>query len=128
MNPQFRSGSALMLLLGAVGCRGSAAEPDAFTVEAELVRSATPTGRRVGRVDEVVRESLRVSQEWGLALETDWPTFAAQAASSLSGRYRCTADAEKLSCARRVPGDAFSLSYAPSGKGQVRVRLEARPD
>lgn len=128
MNPQFSSGNALMLFLGAVGCRGFTAEPDAFTVESERLRSATPTGARVEHVDEVVREPFRVSQEWGVAVQADWSTFAAQAVSTLSGRYRCTAEAEKLSCSRWIPGDAFSLSYAPSGAGQVRVRLEARPD
>lgn len=95
MNPQFSSGNALMLFLGAVGCRGFTAEPDAFTVESERLRSATPTGARVEHVDEVVREPFRVSQEWGVAVQADWSTFAAQAVSTLSGRYRCTAEAEK---------------------------------
>lgn len=54
--------------------------------------------------------------------------FGSGAVSTFSGRYRCTAEAERLSCSRWIPGDAFSLSYAPSGTGQVRVRLEARSD
>jgi hypothetical protein len=128
MNPQLGSGSVLMLVLGAVGCRSPAAERDAFTVEAERVRSITTTGDRVDGVDEVVREPLRVSQAWRLTPQTDWVTFAAEATLSLAATYRCTPDADRLSCARAIPGDHFFLSYTRAEQGSVQARLEARPD
>lgn len=128
MNPQLMSGSVLMLVLGAFGCRSPAAERDAFTGEAERVRSITTTGGRVDAVDEVVREPLRVSQAWRLTLQTDWATFAAEAARSLAATYRCTPEADRLSCARSLPGDLFSLSYTRAEEGRVQGRLEARPD
>lgn len=128
MNPQLRSGSVLLLMLGAVGCRRPAAERDAFTLEAERVRSITTTGSRVDAVDEVVREPLRVSQAWRLTLQTDWATFAGEAARSLAATYRCTSEAAGLSCARSIPGDQFSLSYTRAEDGRVQARLEARPD
>lgn len=128
MNPQLRSGSVLLLVLGAVGCRRPAAERDAFTVEAERVRSITTAGGRVDAVDEVVREPLRVSQAWRVTLQADWATFATEAARSLAATYRCTPEAERLSCARSIPGDQFSLSYMRVEEGSVQARLEARPD
>jgi hypothetical protein len=128
MNPQLRGGSVLMLVLGAAGCRSPAVERDAFTVEAERVRSITTTGGRVDAVDEVVREPLRVSQAWRLVLETDWATFATEAARSLAATYRCTPEADRLSCARSIPGDHFSLSFTRTEMGRVQARLEARPD
>lgn len=118
----------LMLVLGAVGCRSPATERDAFTVEAERVRSITTIGGRVDAVDEVVREPLRVSQAWRLTLQADWATFADEAARSLAATYRCTPEADRLSCARSIPGDQFSLSYTRAEEGLVKARLEARPD
>jgi hypothetical protein len=128
MNPQLRGGSVLMLVLGAAGCRSPALERDAFTVEAERVRSITTTGGRVDAVDEVVRDPLRVSQAWRLALQTDWATFAAESARSLAATYRCTPEADGLACVRSIPGDQFSLSYTRADEERVQVRLEARPD
>lgn len=128
MNPQFRTSRVLMLVLGTVGCRSPAAERDAFTVEAERVRSITTTGGRVDAVGEVVREPLHVRQAWRLTLQADWATFAAEAARSLAATYRCTPDADRLSCARSIPGDQFSLSFTRAEEGRVQARLEARPD
>jgi hypothetical protein len=82
----------------------------------------------VDAVDEVVRDPLRVSQAWRLALETDWATFAAEAARSLAATYRCTPEADSLSCARSIPGDQFSLSFTRAEAGRMQARLEARPD
>jgi hypothetical protein len=121
------SGS-LLALLSVVGCRDSAAERDVFAVEAARVRSLTPTGGRVDGVGEVVREPLRVSQQWRCVLQTDWATFAAEAARSLAATYRCTLEAERLSCTRSMPGDQFSLSYTLAQARQAQARLEARPD
>lgn len=128
MTSYVRASSIALLALGVTGCRGSAAERDAFALEAARVRSLTPTGGRVDGVGDVVREPLRVSQEWRLALETDWGSFSAAAASAHAGRYRCTPEADRLSCARSIPGDLFSLSYTHAVEGHVNARLEARPD
>lgn len=128
MTPYVRASSIALLALGVAGCRGAAAERDAFALEAARVRSLTPTGGRVDGVGDVVREPLRVSQEWRLALEADWISFRADAASTLAGRYRCIPEADRLSCARSIPGDQFSLSYTRADEGHVNARLEARPD
>lgn len=128
MTPYVRASSIALLAVGFAGCRDSAAERDAFTVEAERVRSITTTGGRLDAVGEVVREPLRVSQSWRLTLQADWATFAAEAARSLAATYRCTAEADRLSCARSIPGDQFSLSYTRAEEGHVKARLEARPD
>ncbi len=128
MTPQLSSGGLLVLFLSVVGCRGSAAEHDVFALEAEHVRSLTPTGGRVDGVGGVVREPFRVSQEWRFALQADWTTFVAEVARELGRTYRCTPEADRLTCSRSMPGDQFSLSYVRAEAGEVQARLEARPD
>lgn len=128
MTPYVRASSIALLALGVAGCRGAAAELDAFALEAGRVRSLTPKGGRVDGVGDVVREPLRIGQEWRLALETDWISFSADAASRLAATYQCTPEADRLSCARSIPGDHFSLSFTRAEEGRVQARLEARPD
>jgi hypothetical protein len=121
--------------LGLVGCRKTTSAELArefFADEAarlELV--STPPGARLLERKDPGREGLSVHCEWRVEIKDGWESFVAATAKKLSSDYVCSTQPDKMNCIRRLPGDAFLLTFAGEPRGDrllVLAQLRASPD
>lgn len=126
---------AAALTLGLVACtKPTSAElaRELFADEAaRLELLSTPPGARLVERKDPRRVGLTVQSEWQVETKEGWDGFAAATARKIPPDYVCSTRTNEMNCIRKLPGDAFSLTFAGQPRGDrflVLARLRASPD
>jgi hypothetical protein len=124
---------ALSVLAPGVACRQKPSGGFDFNAEAERMQRLTiSAGGQTMERHPVVRTPTANRQEWRVATEIPWTSYAKEATRTLEPSYRCEARSEtRTACVRQLPGDLLRLELVaePATVGHyVRISLEMHPD
>jgi hypothetical protein len=104
-----------------------------FNQEADNIRLVTTSsGGRLTESHPVVRKPHALRQEWRVATQKPWTSYADHLARSLEPHYRCRPLSEVgVMCTRQLPGDLILLRLVAETAAtgvDIQVSLEMHPD
>jgi hypothetical protein len=124
---------AITFLAPGFACRQNPSGSFDFNAEAERMQRLTVSaGGQAMERHPVARTPMANRQDWRVATEIPWTTYAKEVARTLEPSYRCEARSEThTACVRQLPGDLIRLELVaePARVGlYVRISLEMHPD
>jgi hypothetical protein len=125
---------AVTVLSPGLGCwQNSSGWGFDFKDEAERVQRLTiSAGGESMERHPMVRTPTANRQEWRVAIEVPWTSYAKEVTRTLEPSYGCEVRSEtRTSCVRQLPGDLLRLELVaePARVGLcVRISLEMHPD
>lgn len=124
---------AVTVLAPGFACRQSPSGGFDFSAEAERMQRLTiSAGGQTMERHPVARTPTAIRQDWRVATEIPWTSYAKEVTRTLEPSYRCEASSEtRTTCVRQLPGDLLHLELVaePARVGlYVRISLEMHPD